>query len=395
MFKMLSTTTFIAFLAGSSTLVSAAPVLSARADNDLTVLKFADVLEQLESTFYSTALTQFQSADFTAAGFLDPQVPIEQFTTIQSDEQTHSTTLQAAITAAGSTPITSCTFNFETVLTSVSTMAAVARVVENVGVGAYLGAAHLISDPSILTTAGSILTVEARHQTVLNILSGTGTPISNPFDIALQPQEVLAIASPFMNNTCDLGFTPNPTLTVTNNGTVAPGTMLTFESSALNSTEDNLFCQMMVGGNATALALPLAQCIVPQGINGAVAIFITSDDTPLPNDVVNRNSTTLVAGPTMAFIDTDPQLLSQLAVGGSNSTSGDNSTSTISPYAASSIESGATPTGSTPPASTSTSTATPEPFDGTPGGQNNFVGQVASGITVNGWKPVPNPQASA
>lgn len=271
-------------------------------------------------------------------------------------------------------------------------MAAVARVVENVGVGAYLGAAHLVSDPSILTTAGSILTVEARHQTVLNILSGTGTPIPNAFDLALQPNEVLAIAGPFMNNTCDLGFTPNPTLTVTNNGTVAPGTMLTFQSSALNSTQDNLFCQMMVGGNATALALPLAQCIVPQGINGPVAIFITSDDTPLPNDVVNRNATTLVAGPTMAFIDTKPQLLSQLAVGGSNSTSGDKSTSTISPDAASSIESGATSTGTTPPTSTSTSTATPEPFDGTPGGQNNFVGVMASGITVNGWKPVPNPQ---
>jgi len=395
MFKMLTTTTLIAFLAGSSTLVSTAPVLSARQNNDLTVLKFADVLEQLESTFYSTALAQFQPSDFTTAGFLDPQVPIEQFKTIQSDEQTHSTTLQAAITAAGSTPITTCTFNFETVLTNVATMAAVARVVENVGVGAYLGAAHLVSNPSILTTAGSILTVEARHQTVLNILSGTGTPIPNAFDLALLPQEVLAIASPFMNSTCDLGFTPNPTLTVTNNGTVAPGTMLTFQSSALNSTDNNLFCQMMVGGNATALALPLAQCVVPQGINGPVAIFVTSNDTPLPNDVTTRNCSNVVAGPTMAFIDTNPQLLSQLAVGGSNSTSGDNSTSTISPSLASSIESGATMTAAMPPSSTSTSTATPEPFDGTPGGQNNFIGTMASGITVNGWKPVPNPEASS
>jgi hypothetical protein len=391
---MLSTTTLIAFLAGSSALVSAVPVLSARQNNDLTVLKFADVLEQLESTFYSTALAQFKPNDFTSAGFLNPQIPIEQFTTIQADEQTHSTTLQAAITAAGATPLTTCTFNFETVLKDVPTMAAVARVVESVGVGAYLGAAHLVSDPAILTTAGSILTVEARHQTVLNILSGTGTPIPNAFDLALLPQEVLAIASPFMNSTCDLGFTPNPTLTVTNNGTVAPGTLLTFQSSALNST-DNLFCQMMVGGNATALALPLAQCVVPQDINGPVAIFVTSNDTPLPNNVVTRNCSTVVAGPTMTFIDTKPQLLSQLAVGGSNSTAGDNSTTTISPSAASSIENGAASTAAIPPSSTSTSTATPEPFDGAPGGQNNFVGEMASGITVHGWKSVPKPQTSS
>jgi len=391
----------ITLLAGSSTLVFAAPVLSGRANNDLLVLKFADVLEQLESTFYQTALSKFQESDFTSAGFVSPQIPIEQFSTIQKDESTHSATLQAAIKASGASPITTCQFNFDAVLKDVPTMAAVARVVEDVGVGAYLGAAHLISDPGVLTTAGSILTVEARHQTVLNILSGTGTPIPAAFDLALRPEEVLAIASPFFNGTCDLGVKPNPTLTITNNGTVAPGTTLTFQSSAING-QNNLFCQMMVGGNATALPLPLAECVVPQGINGPVALFVTSDGTPLANDVVNRTSDKVVAGPTIAFIDTNPQLLGQLAVGGTNNTvpgsSGD-ITQTISPASATSIESSATATGS--PASSSTaapasgSSATPEPFVGTRGGQNDFVGQVASGIIVNGWKPVPKPKPAA
>ena len=85
-------------------------------------------------------------------------------------------------------------------------MAATARVVENVGVGAYLGAAHLVSDPQLLTAAGSILTTEARHQTMLNLLSGGGTAIPQAFDIALLPQQVLAIASPFISG-CDLGIT--------------------------------------------------------------------------------------------------------------------------------------------------------------------------------------------
>lgn len=82
-------------------------------------------------------------------------------------------------------------------------MAATARVVENVGVAAYLGAAHLIDDPVLLTDAGSILTIEARHQTILNVLSN-GVSIPQAFDIALLPNEVLAIAGQFISN-CEVG----------------------------------------------------------------------------------------------------------------------------------------------------------------------------------------------
>ena len=83
-------------------------------------------------------------------------------------------------------------------------MAATARVVENLGVAAYLGAAHLVDDPVLLTAAGSILTVEARHQTILNVLSN-GVSIPQAFDLAFNPNEVLAIAGAFISG-CDLGI---------------------------------------------------------------------------------------------------------------------------------------------------------------------------------------------
>ena len=83
-------------------------------------------------------------------------------------------------------------------------MAATARVVENLGVSAYLGAANLISDPQLLTAAASIMSVEARHQSVLNILQG-GSAIPQAFDIAFTPSEVLAVASPFISG-CDTGI---------------------------------------------------------------------------------------------------------------------------------------------------------------------------------------------
>ncbi|KAM6495470.1 Ferritin-like domain containing protein [Amanita muscaria] len=299
----------ITFLAGTSPLVSTGPVLSECANNELLMLSMDAFYTGFtlspnsfaswnSRTFWNncsvaTALEKFKEANFTTAGVLLAQIPIEQFNTIQKDESTHSIALQAAIKSAGSSPFTSRQFNFDAALTDIPMMAATACVVENVGVGAYLGALHLVSDPVLLSTAGSILTVEARHQT---------------------------------EHSCDLGVKPNPTLSITNSGTVDPGTMLNFKSSALTGSRNTLFCQMMLGGNATVIALLLSQCVVPQGINGPVAIFITSDGTPLA-DVVNRASDKLA-----------PQLLSQLALGGKNNTiSGSGGyTQSISPSAASS-----------------------------------------------------------
>ncbi|KAJ8453770.1 hypothetical protein ONZ45_g19578 [Pleurotus djamor] len=140
---------YSSFLAlAASALVSAAPArFSKRADADILVFKFADVLEQLESQFYAQALAKFQDQDFITAGFASSQVPIEQFKNIQQDEATHSVVLQAALKGFGAEPVTTCQFDFSSVLTDVATMAATARVVENVGVSAYLGGATLLTDP--------------------------------------------------------------------------------------------------------------------------------------------------------------------------------------------------------------------------------------------------------
>jgi hypothetical protein len=91
-------------------------------------------------------------------------------------------------------------------------MVATARVVEYVGVAAYSGAANLLDVPEFLGTAASILTVEARHQSLLNVLSGTGTAIPSPFGVGFTPQEVLSIAGGFITGPCDLGLTGTSSL---------------------------------------------------------------------------------------------------------------------------------------------------------------------------------------
>lgn len=370
----------------------AAPLLAAAApmgkrqvtDTDVLVFTFADVLEQLESKFYSDAIAKFQDSDFTAAGFISAQVPKEQFAVIQSDEATHSTALQAALASFGKKPVTSCQFNFDSALTDVATMAATARVVENLGVAAYLGAAGLLSDPVLLTAAGSILTVEARHQTMLNVLSGGGMSIPQAFDIAFTPSEVLAVASPFISG-CDLGVPANPTLAVTNTGTVGIGTKLTFSAKTLNDSTPDAHCQMLLGGAPFSIALPLADCVVPQGVNGPVALFITSDAQPLANNPRDRANNKIIAGPTMAFIDPTSQMIASLArkvnlAGNQASTT----TATIDPAAASSVIASASSTASG--AAAPASTVAPSSNNAAAGGPNMFTGPSTDGkLTVNGW----------
>ncbi|ELU45705.1 cytochrome b2 (L-lactate ferricytochrome C oxidoreductase) [Rhizoctonia solani AG-1 IA] len=299
---------------------------------------FANVLEQLETEFYKQALAKFKESDFTAAGFVSASVPVEQFNSIATDEATHTSTLASVLRSLGQEPVSGCNFDFNPALADVKTMAAVARLVENVGVSAYLGGAALIDDRQILVAAGTILTDEARHQTVLNMLNG-GVAIPAAFDVALAPSQVLAIAGGFISG-CDLGIPANPVLKVTNTGAVAPGTTLTFDSPALAGLDRaTLSCQMMTGGVASAAVFPIDQCVVPQGLEGPVYIYITNSTQPLLNSQQNQNVASIVAGPTGAFIDTRQESASSLFKSGGQLNSG-STTSTITPEQASQIAGG-------------------------------------------------------
>ncbi|KAF9268390.1 hypothetical protein L218DRAFT_995114 [Marasmius fiardii PR-910] len=333
-----------------------------------TVLKFADVLNQFEAQFYEAALTKFVNNDFVNAGFISNQIPLEQFIKIQKDEVTHSSFLQSGIASIGEKPVTSCKFKLDAATKDVATMTTTARILENLGVAAFLGAAPFIRDPVILQAAASILTVEARHQTMLNVLSSNGSTIPNPFDVALSPSEVLAIASPFFDGRCDLGIAAFPTLTITNKGPITPGTTLTFKADAMRGgrrkNQQQLFCQMLVGGMPNTLAMPVDNCIVPPNFNGPVTVWVTSNSQPLPSNSLQRDKSNkrLVAGPQMTFVDTQTQTLVQkvrglgpgnvtnntvVTGGGAGSGSGNGTTTSESPNK----------TASAPPAGNATTTS--------------------------------------
>jgi len=350
-------------------LVDAAPILLPRVDTAATVavLKFAEVLEQLETQFYTQALQKFVTQDFIDAGISVPDVAIQTFQNIMSHEAAHVQVLDQALADNGDTPVSGCSFNFGPVLTDVATMASVARVVEHVGVAAYLGGADILDDKNFLAAAATILTVEARHQSFLNVLAGA-TSIPQAFDVALTPQDVLSIAGAFISG-CDpateIGLAPgNPPLAISNTGPVGIGSQLQFSSPALNSTsQTGAFCQMMIGGLPTSIPLPIDECIVPAGVNGPVWIWLTTDGQPLASDIHVRASTQILAGPAAAFIDTQSDALGALVRNG-NGNSGFSTSQVISPTQAQGELSSASTVLPTPTDGSSDSNATITATDG-------------------------------
>ncbi|KAG1739849.1 ferritin-like domain-containing protein, partial [Suillus paluster] len=289
--------------------------------------EFANVLEQLESTFYSQALQKFNQSDFIAAGFASAQIPLQQFQAIAADESTHATTLQTAINALGGQTISGCTFNVSPLLTDVTTMVAAARLVENVGVSAYLGALTLINDTVLSTAAATIMTVEARHQTILNLLSGA-TAIPQAFDVALNPSEILALTGGLISG-CNLGIPANVPLQLNSSGPVQAGAKLNFTSAALNGTIpiEKLSCQFLAGGLSVAISQPLAECSVPPNVTGPMFAFVTNSSQPLANNIRDAATGTIVAGPTMIFVDNQQDALAIAARPGLNSTVAQNGSS--------------------------------------------------------------------
>lgn len=178
--------------------------------DDVTIGNFALTLEHLENAFYAQGMQMFTQADFDAAGYTPARLRFN-INQIGVDEATHVTALQ---TLLGDAAVPPCSYDFG--LTDVKSFVKTAGILEGVGITAYLGAARFIDSGDILTAAGSILTIEARHSAYLrDSQKPPQAPTPYPFDVPLTVQQVYTLASAFITSCppkADLGLTPSPRL---------------------------------------------------------------------------------------------------------------------------------------------------------------------------------------
>ena len=163
-------------------------------ESPVDVLNYALTLEHLEATFYRTSLEQFTEDDFVSAGYVAGVRDF--FVEIGQHEADHVEVLTSVIESLDGEPVEEAEYEFG--VTDVATFVQTAAAVENLGVGAYTGAAqYLIEEDELLTAALTIHGVEARHAAYLNVLIGT-SPFPAAVDEALTPEQVLEVAGPFI-----------------------------------------------------------------------------------------------------------------------------------------------------------------------------------------------------
>lgn len=259
--------------AALSAVALAAPAALEKRDNiDGAVLNYALTLEHLENAFYRAGFAKFSNAQLSAAGF-SAGADNKNLKQIGKHETQHVQVLTAALKAAGVKPVAACKYNFG--LTTPQAFVALAGALEDVGVSAYAGAAQLITNKQYLTTAASILAVEAEHTSYLRAKQNK-SPFAQTFSNALSINQVFSLASQFIvscpSSNPKLPATAYPRITLKNNGaTYARGSQARFTVGSKVNTRQTLYCawplasgniftQAFQDGNARNL-----RCVVPKG----------------------------------------------------------------------------------------------------------------------------------
>lgn len=164
---------------------------------DVNVLNYAYALEQLEAAFYTQVIMTPYS------GITDMERRI--LTDIRDHEVIHRELFKAAL---GSAAIPGLTPDFSSInFSSRASVLGTARVFENIGVSAYNGAGQYIRTPDYLVLAGKIVSVEARHASIIaTLIEPNSTLFASDQEVYPQsgleeirnPEEVLQLVKPYV-----------------------------------------------------------------------------------------------------------------------------------------------------------------------------------------------------
>lgn len=169
--------------------------------DDVGILNFALLLEELETAFYvlvlkSGKITNDRELDYMRALGAHEAQHVKFLRNVLGDQVTFATT-DLSFNQAG----------LDAVLTDRSTILNTAVALEDTGVHAYNGAGPSLTNPVYLLAAGSIVSVEARHAAgVRGLLQRPATEPDS--DRAVSDAELVPELNPFKGRAYDELYTP-------------------------------------------------------------------------------------------------------------------------------------------------------------------------------------------
>lgn len=169
--------------------------------DDVGILNFALLLEELEAAFYAAV------AD---SGKVTDSKEMEYMRVLGAQEAAHVTFLRSVLGDQTLFATEDISFNqdgLDAILVDRDKILSTAVALEDVGVHAYNGAGPSLKNPTYLLAAGSIVSVEARH--AAGVRSLLGRPTTEPdSDRLVKDADLAANLNPFKGKAYDELYTP-------------------------------------------------------------------------------------------------------------------------------------------------------------------------------------------
>ncbi|GAV07847.1 hypothetical protein RvY_17634 [Ramazzottius varieornatus] len=250
------------FLAGSY----AAPVHV----SDVDVLQFALTVENLASTFYIQGLQKHPKEEFLNAGV--KEADYDQIVRVRDNEAGHRDTLKAAIQKLGGTPNPPCQYKFPD--DDIPSFLKVARTLENADIPAYTGSIKDLTDKRLITAAGTIVTVDARHAAFFNHITGKA-PAPASFDIPLGQRQISSLAKQFIVSCPHPIPEPFPELKLTPESGPAGSAVTLATSAPLRGVN----CAIITATGITFSPVQDNKCTIPQASGGVYVVLTSASDS--------------------------------------------------------------------------------------------------------------------
>ncbi|KAF8454247.1 hypothetical protein BGX38DRAFT_1141203 [Terfezia claveryi] len=168
-------------------------------------------------------------------------------------------------------------------------MVATAKVLEAADVSAYLGAAPLVKNWTILSVATSIVIVESRHQPFIRTIDREA-PVLQAFDLAIGARQIFTLAAQFISSCppeANLNIQAFPSLVIHNAQTTVGGSVLILAEQNGTTADGTTFCEFVTGSQPVQFApVEGGKCTAPMGLTGEVFVTLTNDGASTADDKV-------------------------------------------------------------------------------------------------------------